>query len=73
MFLPTPITMPGTRRIKVGNHSCLTISWFTNRSYRNMSHGKHPSFDKRSHGTRTFDLPIPRRAPYPLGHSIMVV
>ncbi|KAH3866652.1 hypothetical protein DPMN_029750 [Dreissena polymorpha] len=48
MCLPSPITMPGARRIKVGNHSFLTSSRLTSRSYRNKSLDKHPSFDKRS-------------------------
>ncbi|KAH3708410.1 hypothetical protein DPMN_067860 [Dreissena polymorpha] len=34
MYLPTPITMPGARRIEVGNHSFLTL--------------KHPFLNKRS-------------------------
>ncbi|KAH3739626.1 hypothetical protein DPMN_046280 [Dreissena polymorpha] len=48
MYLPTPITMPGARRIEVGNHSFLPSSRFTKRSFRNKSNDKHPSFDKRS-------------------------
>ncbi|KAH3827060.1 hypothetical protein DPMN_128989 [Dreissena polymorpha] len=28
----------------------------------------HPSTNA-PHGARTFDLPIPRRTPYPLGHG----
>ncbi|KAH3752740.1 hypothetical protein DPMN_187366 [Dreissena polymorpha] len=48
MYLPTPITIPGARRIEVGNHSNLTSSRLMNRPYRNKSHDKQPSFDKRS-------------------------
>ncbi|KAH3747550.1 hypothetical protein DPMN_181977 [Dreissena polymorpha] len=48
MYLPTPITMPGASRIEVGNHSFLSSSRIKNRPYRNKSHDKHPSFDKRS-------------------------
>ncbi|KAH3886612.1 hypothetical protein DPMN_010623 [Dreissena polymorpha] len=48
MYLPTPITMPGARRIEVGNLSVLTSSRYTNRQYRNKSHDKHSSFDKHS-------------------------
>ncbi|KAH3736494.1 hypothetical protein DPMN_043064 [Dreissena polymorpha] len=69
MYLPTPITMPGARRIEVGNHSFelargSRTGHFGTSPMKNLHHSTNAP-----HGAQTFDLPIPRRTPYPLGHG----
>ncbi|KAH3836622.1 hypothetical protein DPMN_109993 [Dreissena polymorpha] len=61
--------MRGARRIEVGK-----TFMFNARGSRAGHIGTspmtniHPSTNDL-HGARTFDLPIPRRTPYPLGHG----
>ncbi|KAH3755022.1 hypothetical protein DPMN_189703 [Dreissena polymorpha] len=69
MYLPTPITMPGARRIEVGNHSFLTLAAHEPGISEQVPTQTSIIRQYAPHGARTFDLPIPRRTPYPLGHG----